>query len=96
MKPVPTKDATTRYAKPETWDDAKDGPCGVLSVRKQPFGTSGRTECVSTWQPTPEELALLNKGGVVILSVIGQQPPVALWVEEYHIVADDSTAPLPE
>ena len=36
----------------------------------------------SYWRPTPEELAALNAGGLVALSVVGTtMPPVALEVE---------------
>ena len=31
----------------------------------------------SAWEPTPDELALLNAGGTVVLRIIGWQPPVA-------------------
>ena len=36
--------------------------------------------CVSRWEPTPAELAILNAGGSVELWVMGQQPPVMLSV----------------
>lgn len=36
--------------------------------------------CVSRWEPTPAELAVLNAGGSVELWVQGGQPPVALVV----------------
>ena len=97
MKPVPTEDATHKFAKPVNWDDEKDGTCGDLSVRVQKYNNTERIEFISTWAPSEAELALLARGGVVVLSVIGSQPPVALWVEECpHKVADISTAPLPD
>jgi hypothetical protein len=34
--------------------------------------------CVSRWEPTPDELTLLNAGGSVELWVLGGQPPVML------------------
>lgn len=34
--------------------------------------------CVSRWEPTPAELAMLNDGGSVELWVMGGQPPVLL------------------
>lgn len=33
---------------------------------------------VSRWEPTPDELAILNSGGSVELWVMGRQPAVAL------------------
>ncbi len=97
MKPVPTKDATHQFIKPEKWDEDKDGNCGALSVRVQKFKETERMECISTWAPSEAEIVMLARGGVVILSVVGAQPPVGLWVEECpHKIADDSAAPLDE
>jgi hypothetical protein len=39
---------------------------------------------VSRWEPTPEELAILNAGGSVELWVMGGQPPVALQVARHE------------
>lgn len=41
--------------------------------------------CVSRWEPTPQELATLNKGGSVELWVMGGQPPVMLAVSPLKI-----------
>lgn len=82
MKPILTKDATHNYGPPVGWDQKSDGPCGVLSVRMQPFGETAHSECISTWKPSDAEIKLLVDGGVVILSVVaGVQPPVAMWAE---------------
>ena len=41
----------------------------------------GSPVMISAWEPTPNELAILNAGGRVVLSVIGSaHPPVALTV----------------
>lgn len=35
----------------------------------------------SSWEPTPQQLAMLNAGGKIHLQIIGRvHPPVALWV----------------
>lgn len=81
MRSVQIKNSTHNFGAPENWDPAKDGTCLVLPVRVQEFGENKLPECVSAWQPSPEELALLTRGGVVILSIIGRQPPVMLTVE---------------
>lgn len=81
MRSVQIKDSAHNYGAPEHWDATRDGECGVLSVRVQEFGANKLRECVSAWRPTSEELALLVRGGVVILSIIGGQPPVMLTVE---------------
>src|SRR6185312_6765932 len=52
---------------------------GATHVMIAPRGMEGEVRgCVSRWEPTPDELAILNAGGSVELWVMGQQPPVAL------------------
>lgn len=36
----------------------------------------------SAWQPTPEELEVINRGGIIILASFGSQPSVLLSVGE--------------
>ena len=82
MKPVETVGETHSYGPPAAWDQHRDGPCGILSVRMQPFNNGPHKECVSTWKPNQEELMKLLAGGVVILSIVMPvQPPVAVMVE---------------
>jgi len=83
MKPIQTRDATTSFKKPLGWDDEKDDPCGVLSVRDEKIGD--RVYHYSTWKPSYTELRLLDAGGVVVLCCVGIQPPVSVSVER----ADD-------
>lgn len=66
---------------PKNWSSEKDGDCGHLAIRTQGDPRSGAGWCESAWEPTPAELEALNKGGSIILRVIGWQPPVALYVE---------------
>ena len=61
---------------PNHWDESKDGSCSGLAVRK-----IGDNIYQSAWEPTPAELKLLNAGGLVIISILGGQPPIALSVE---------------
>lgn len=68
---------------PAGWDEQRDGTCGTLPIRL----VDGM--CLSAWEPTPDELAILNAGGSVILQVVGGQPPVMLWAEPIQ-------EPLPE
>lgn len=80
MKPTVTRGAQYNFQKPENWDDEKDGPCGDLQVRKDLYGSRGIVQCVSTWKPTPEELCMLNAGGVVELAICAlDQPPCAVY-----------------
>lgn len=56
-----------------------------LPIRDETFpdGQGGETPYMtSAWEPTPQELAMLNAGGKLMLRVMGNQhPPVALWCE---------------
>lgn len=61
---------------PKDWDEEKDGSCHGLAVRRVEDNVFQ-----SAWEPTPAELAALNAGGLVVLSVVGGQPPVMLSVE---------------
>jgi hypothetical protein len=45
----------------------------------------GVEECVSAWKPTAGELKALNEGGFVILSVVGWQVPVSLYVGDKDV-----------
>lgn len=64
-----------------------------LSIRDMPaeltHGDGRRSvvnAMVSAWQPTPEELAQLNAGAPVFLSILGDRwPPSNLWVGETPI-----------
>ncbi len=79
MRPTKTREANKVFTKPKNWDDAVDGTCGDLEVRIQPFGKR-LVDFVSTWKPSQEELAQLNRGGVNELVIVGSQPPVMLQV----------------
>lgn len=68
-------DFTHFLGAPAGWKP-ENGSCVGLAVRQE------GPVWVSAWEPTPAELALLNAGGSVILSVYGGQPPVSLTVEE--------------
>lgn len=81
MLPTNTRHANRNFTPPESWDQSKDGPCGDLPVRMQMHGSRGIFELVSTWKPDAEELAHLNRGGVIELAVCStNQPPVGLSV----------------
>lgn len=81
MKPVKIKDANADYAKPPDWDESTMGQCGTLPIRKEVIGTPGSGAYLSlksNWLPNAEELAILNRGGVVELECCGSQPAVSL------------------
>lgn len=71
---------------PKGWDPAKDGDCGALPIRAFPpkalTDPNVKLQWVeSAWEPTPEELDWLNKGGQLVLRIVGWQVPVALYCE---------------
>jgi hypothetical protein len=66
--------ATHQYGKPSGWDEAENGKCAGLAVRVDGAIYS------SAWEPTATELAMLNAGGSLIVSVYGGQPPICLQV----------------
>lgn len=78
MRPVNFAGVTRILGPPANWDGGELGPCGELPVRQDGHVIE------SVWRPTPEELALLNRGGGVRLTVIGVAHPV---------VALDAVAP---
>lgn len=81
MRPTLTRGATHNYQAPENWDTEKDGECGDLQVRVQLHGARGIIDNVSTWKPSADELAALNQGGVIELSILSpKQPAVGLSV----------------
>jgi hypothetical protein len=66
---------------PKGWKPPEHGECGHLAVRVVGGPNTMDMRCLSAWEPTPEELRLLNGGGHVILHIVGWQVPVALTVE---------------
>lgn len=61
---------------PKGWDQ-KELPCGALPITRTVV--NGVPAMVSYWRPDPEELAILNQGGFVMLHVIGEiHPPIAV------------------
>ena len=70
------QNATHNLGAPKDWNEEKNGRCNQLWIRVE----NGRS--LSAWEPTPEELKILNEGGSVILHIVGWQVPVALTVEK--------------
>lgn len=63
---------------PKGWDQG-ELPCSALPITRTSF--EGQPAMLSYWRPDAAELAALNKGGLVVLHVIGgMHPPVALGV----------------
>lgn len=68
---------------PLGWRPETDGHCSHLAVRVTKRGDQIQY-CQSAWEPTPAELQMLNRGGQIVLTVVGWQVPVALSVEDVH------------
>ena len=47
---------------------------------------SGAVSITSVWQPSQEDLEILNASGKVCLALYGTQPPVAMWVQHVDTV----------
>lgn len=64
---------------PQGWDQGAL-PCSALPITRS--DVDGFACVNSYWRPTAEELAVLNDGGSVVLSVLGTtMPPVAVSVD---------------
>lgn len=76
MKPVNFVGANAALKQPADWDEEKNGECEDLAVS---IDREART-ITSIWKPSPEELAALNAGGGVALTVFGEyHPPISIW-----------------
>lgn len=58
---------------PATWDQ-NELPCGALPTTD--VQVNGYPALESYWKPSAEELAVLNNGGFVVLTVLGIVHPV--------------------
>lgn len=83
MIPARVEGCTRALGAPPGWTPETSGDCGFLRIRDEMNGDV--PAMVSAWEPTPAELAALNAGEKVYLSVIGAgHPPVWIWVGEHR------------
>ena len=82
MIPKRISGSTHYMGAPLGWEPEKDGNCIHLAVRVEDDIWQ------SAWEPSPAELAMLNAGGSIVLSIVGGQPPVMLTVEPVTEMAD--------
>lgn len=66
-------DVVRNWGAPSNWT-VENGVCGGLPCTVKTDG--GVAYWVSSWEPTPEELVELNKGGTIHLWVSANQHPV--------------------
>lgn len=81
MRPTQHHSNNRVLGAPAGWKQ-KELPVGALAVTDVSHG--GVPAILSFWKPNAEELALLNAGGLVALSVVGRtMPPVSIiaWQE---------------
>lgn len=80
MKPIKPEGSNLDLGKPADWDEERDGQCSSLPALRTHDGR-GHLVIQTTWEPDAEELAALNAGAPVVLTVWGvSHPPVALDV----------------
>lgn len=72
MKPIKFVGMNTNYVA----DGSDDLPTYVEKHE------SGMLQITSVWEPSEEDLRILQQGGKVCLCLYGTQPPVAMWVQE--------------
>lgn len=79
MRAVQHSSNTRVLGAPRGWDQS-ELPCSAIAITDTEV--NGQPVIMTFWKPSEEELALLNAGGLVSLSIIGEgMPPVALLVE---------------
>lgn len=81
MRPTQHPSNSRVLGAPTGWNQ-KVLPCGALAITDC---VQDRVPCVvSFWKPDADELALLNAGGLVALSIVGRNmPPASIiaWTE---------------
>jgi hypothetical protein len=78
MIPVRIKGSTRYLGAPAGWTPDTSGNCAHLAIRDSTAGDMPIME--SSWEPTPDELAVLNRGGKVYLRIVGiNHPPVMVY-----------------
>lgn len=64
---------------PKGWDQS-ELPCSALPITRVKFGELDAV--VSYWRPSESELAILNSGGSVEISILGRTiPPIMVGVD---------------
>lgn len=72
------------YGPPANWDEKKYGPCAHLSVHKSEIGLT------TFYQPDPDEMAILNTGGAIQLTIMTEVHPVIMMgVARFNEVTGD-------
>lgn len=76
MNPARIEHATRVMNPPPDWEEhAETQHCASLAIRDV-IDQDGLPFMVSAWEPTPAELAALNRGETVKLWIVGSSHPV--------------------
>ena len=82
MNHIAHRSNNAELAPPEGMTPDQCQPLPITRLIYDQAGGEGIPACVSFWQPTPAQLALLLQGRPVWLSVLGTtHPPLCLGVE---------------
>jgi hypothetical protein len=88
MNIVDTTLTNARLGAPTNWDEAKDGKCHTLPAHRDEESNAYS----SFWLPTPEELARLNAGDPICLTIYGRTHPVVSVHMEHPVKKENITA----
>lgn len=80
MKSIQPIEATHNFKPPKNWEPEADGECGDLWIRLGSHGARDIPTFTSAWRPTVDELAALNAGGEIEITLVGSQPPMSVDV----------------
>ena len=69
-------EGATPIGRPRDWDPELDGECGTVYAVDQVDTRTGLNFKYTVYQPTAEELEVLNAGGVLRLGIACQVHPV--------------------
>lgn len=75
MSPIKFEGANATFGPPEGYEAGQVAPIYGFATQVQRGSCEGAPLVVTAWQPSPAELAQLNAGNPVFLSVLGGLPP---------------------
>lgn len=88
MKIATINNATHNPGAPSNWTPAH-GTCGTLPIVYDPAAFRGIGNCRSAWKPSADDIAVLLRGGYILLDQVGWQVPVMLSVGDNTVARDD-------
>lgn len=84
MTPVEFPEANCTFHAPPDLTDTQCGGLRALNTRVAGGSCDGAPLIVTAWQPTPEELAALNAGQPIFLSVLAAGLPPHFLTTDIH------------